>query len=227
MSERIGQFVRRCDTCQRGKATFQPLRTPLGELPRPTSASVGPYNQKVDKNKDVVVVVDLFWRYGWAKAVKNQLTKTVADFLVRDILKWGTPTHILSDNAPNMTSEVMNEVYDLMGIKRLRSSPFFPSGNGAAERLCSTLGTMIRLATQDTQGEWSKLLPQLVDRYNNTRHRAIREKPIVVVFGREPVDRDPLVPVKRREYMGQGDYVKDLQERRKKAEELAKQALVL
>ena len=234
MSERIGQFVRKCDTCQRGKATFQPVRTPLGELPRPTSAFqvlamdiLGPYNQKVDKNKYVVVVVDLFSRYGWAKAVKNQLTKTVAEFLVSDILKWGTPTHILSDNAPNLTSEVMDEVYDLMGIKRLRSSPFFPSGNGAAERLCSTLGTMIRLATQDTQGEWSKLLPQLVDRYNNTRHRAIREKPIVVAFGREPVDRDPLVPVKRREYMGQGDYVKDLQERRKKAEELAKQALAL
>ncbi len=232
MSQDIAQFVKHCDLCQRHKSTYEHIRTPLGSLPRPTSGFevmamdvMGPFNQRADRNRYVIVVVDLFTRFGWAKAMPNQTGKAIAEFLISDVFKFGTPKMMLSDQGKNLNDGVVDELHKMLGVKKLRSSPYFPSGNGAAERLCGTLGTMVRLATAQTQSQWSKLLPQLVNKYNNTRHRAIGEKPIVTAFGREPVEHSPLVPKERKRYTGQGDYIQDLKERRKKAEELAQKAL--
>ncbi len=232
MQEAIARFVRYGDTGQRHKTTYEHLKTPLGSLPRPTTGFevmamdvIGPYNQRADRNRYAIIVVDLFTRYAWARAMPNQTGKNIAEFLHNEVFKFGTPKAILSDQGRNVDEGVVAELTALMGVKKLRSSPYFPSGNGAAERLCGTLGTMVRLAAADTQQAWSKLLPVLVTKYNNTRHRATREKPVVVAFGREPLQRDPLVPTTRKRFTGQGDYIRDLRQRRARAEELAQKAL--
>ncbi len=184
-----------------------------------------PFNQAGEKSKYCIVLVDLLPRYGFALAAKDQVGQTITRFLVDEVFPFSVPEAVLTDNVLNLDAGVLQELYEYAGVKKLPSTAFHPSGNGAVERLCGTLGLMIRMAVQGDGRKWSHYLPQLLARYNNTAHCAVREKPITLAFGLDPVPMASLVPRSYQEYQAQSRYMKDLIARREQAEELAKKPL--
>ena len=55
----------------------------------------------------------------------------------------GCPQSILSDQGPNMLSQIVQKVIDLMNAKRLRTTAYQPSTDGLVERFNRTVQAML------------------------------------------------------------------------------------
>ena len=64
----------------------------------------------------------------------NQTAKTVAKFLWQGyILIFRAPAKLLSDRRTNFESNIIRELYLLMGIQKVRTSPYHAQTNGQVE----------------------------------------------------------------------------------------------
>ena len=66
-----------------------------------------------------------------------------------------------------LTGYVLTEIMELMGIKQLLTSPYYPQGKGIMERSHQTIGNMIRvqLANGDDR-DWVDVLPGVMLLFN-------------------------------------------------------------
>ena len=78
-------------------------------------------------------------------------TKTVA--VLRDLFaQYGIPRMLVSDNGP----QFMSEEFRAFLVKHVRSSPYHPATNGAAEELCrSSRGRTIGASPGSSRHDWS------------------------------------------------------------------------
>lgn len=234
MAADISEWTKTCHTCQVVKSGFSHLRPELGSLPRPQRGQQvialdikGPFSVSRDKKRFVIVGVDLFTKYAYTRAVPNVEGKTVGNFLMDEVFRFGVPETVLTDNAPNLKQSIPGVLYRRMGIKSLNSTPYHPSSNGAVERLIQTLGTMIKCASQDDPNGWSEWIPRLTTKYNHTVHKSTGFSPFVLHFAYEPRDATILdLPTSDQENVGeQARWLKKLQETRERVEEAARKAM--
>ena len=62
-------------------------------------------------------------------------------------------------------STLLAEVYRLLNIQRLRTTPYHPHCNGLVERFIQTLKAMLRKSATKDGKDWDKLLPYLLFAY--------------------------------------------------------------
>ena len=92
----------------------------------------------------------------------------------------------MTDNDLAFTSEVVQELCNLFGVKRVRTSAYHPQSNGAIERQHQTVIKMIRRLSQDEKANWPKHLPELIQAYNGTRSAITGYSPHYLLFGYRP-----------------------------------------
>ena len=78
-----------------------------------------------DKDVNVLVVTDHFTRYAQAFITPSQAAKVVHT-CVTNTLCTGLPEKILSDQGRNLNSNLVKELCELSGIKKLRTTPYRP-----------------------------------------------------------------------------------------------------
>ena len=102
---------------------------------------------ELDQPPDVVnilVFCDHFMKHVMAYVTPNQTVKTVTKFLWQGyILVFGAPTKILSDQEANFASIIIRDLCKLMGIKKVRTSPYHTQTNGQVEQAHQMLMCMI------------------------------------------------------------------------------------
>lgn len=94
-------------------------------------------------NKYALVLVDYATRRPEAFPLPKTDSKTVADQLMILFTRTGVPSEILTDCGENFTSKLLNELYPLLGVKSLTTTPYHPACDVMVERFNSTLKTMI------------------------------------------------------------------------------------
>ena len=57
---------------------------------------------------------------------------------------FGIPQQLVSDNSPQFVSKESKQFMIANGVKRIRSSPYHPASNGAAERMVQTLKLVLK-----------------------------------------------------------------------------------
>ena len=94
--------------------------------------------------KNVLVVVDHFTWYVQAYDTRNQTARTTTRVLYNEYFSvFGFPQRLMSDQGTMFTSKVIEAMCSLLGIKKIRTTPYHPQSNGSAKRVHQTLQRMI------------------------------------------------------------------------------------
>ena len=129
----------------------------------------------------------------WKTAGRLQ-RKTVAKVLVEEfICRYGIPKELHSDQGRNFESKLMSEVCTLLGVKKTRTCPLHPRGDGFIERFNRTLISMVAsiLDPDRHQTDWDERIPYAMLAYRSAVQESTGETPAMMMMGREimlPVD---------------------------------------
>lgn len=191
MKDDVRQYCANCDVCTPRKLS-PPVRAPLGQNPVYESMEricidlTGPLPETENRNKYIMVVTDWFTKWTEAHPIPDQSAATVARTLVNNfIVRFGCPLSILTDRGTCFESSLFQEVCQLLGITKLRTSIMRPQANAVVERFNRTLKTMISCYCSDKQKTWDSYLPQLMMAYRASVHASTGVTPNRMVFGRE------------------------------------------
>ncbi len=137
-------------------------------------------------NQYVVVLMDYFTKWVHAVPIPNQRTETIARALIEHvIITHGVPEALLSDRGTNLLSNLMTELCQLMGMKKLNTTVVHPQTDGLVERFNRTLKSMLRKHSAKYGPEWDQYLPYLLFAYRTKVHESTGESPFFLLFGRD------------------------------------------
>ncbi|XP_048836044.1 uncharacterized protein LOC125711303 [Brienomyrus brachyistius] len=135
----------------------------------------------------VLVAIDLFSRFAFAVPTRDQTAATAARVIWGEVIqRYGCPERLLSDQGPAFESQLVKELCEVYGCRKVRTTPYHPQGNGACERWNQTLLRLLNTLSVQEQGRWAVHLPELVQAYNCTPHSSTGLSPFWVLFGRQP-----------------------------------------
>ena len=142
--------------------------------------------------KNVLVVVDHFTHYVQAYITKNHTAHTTARVLYNNFFSvFGFPQKLLSDQGTEFTRDVIAAMCKLLGIEKIRTTPYHLQTNGSAERVHHTLQRMIGKLDPEKRRKWPEYVGSVLIAYNTTRSQVTGYSPYFLMFGRRlrlPVD---------------------------------------
>ena len=92
----------------------------------------------------------------------------------------------MSDQASEFTGQVILELCDLLGVTKIRTSPYHLQTNGAIERVHQTLRKMIAKMEPEKRAKWPLHLGPILIAYNVTRSLVTGYSPYFLMFRHRP-----------------------------------------
>ena len=136
---------------------------------------------------NLLVFCNHFMKHIMAYVTLSQTAKTVSKFLWQGYVSiFGMLAKILSDQGANFESNIIRELCELMGIPKVRTSPYHAQTNGQVEGAHQTLMHKIGKSSKDWKADWPKHLSKLVHAYNSTRLAITGYSPHYLMFGSQP-----------------------------------------
>jgi transposase InsO family protein len=199
MDRDIREYSVTCLECQASK-TGSVTRAGLLEPIRVTTPFekvgmdfVGPLPSTSKGNKYLLVFIDYMTRWPEAFAVPDRKASTVARIIVDELIpRFGPMKELLSDQAQEFKSELMEEVCRLMRIKKIFTSTYHPQTDGLCENFNKTLIHMLRHYVNEHQTDWDEFLPMVLFAYRTSIHHSTKESPFFLMYGRESLLPDEI-----------------------------------
>ena len=126
MKQDLEKYIRQCETCQKNKITQNKTKMPMKITTTPEVVwekcaldIVGPLSQTLEGNKCVLTFQDELSKFTLAIPIKQQDAVTIAKAFV-DVLKFGIPQMILTDQGSDFMSEVFTNICKRWKINTLR-----------------------------------------------------------------------------------------------------------
>ena len=201
LSSDVRKFCATCPQCQLVARKLRSHRVPLrpvevvtepfkkiaidivGELPRSTSGY-----------KYILTIMDYATRYPEAIPLRTTSLKAIADALIQYFSKVGIPDEIVSDQGSNFITKLMAQLYEQLGITKIKTSIYHPQANGLVERFNGTLKTMLKEFLGEHVQAWDRCLPYLLFAYRVVPCESTGYFPFELLYGRTL--RGPLAIVK-------------------------------
>ncbi|KAF4517515.1 hypothetical protein B566_EDAN006516, partial [Ephemera danica] len=152
-----------------------------------SSDIMGPLPLTSNGNKYILFISDEFTKFVEVYALPDIKTETIANALLDFICIYGAPLRLLTDRGANYTSKIFQQLCEKLGISRILSLPFAPTGNGSQERSHQTFA-------------------QIMSQYVNPR-----QPPYMLQFGRDiQLPYDVLkTPYRPSMYLDDTDYLSE------------------
>ena len=188
----IIEYIRECDVCLRTKDEMPSKHTMPVHIQASKPLEIVALDfctvEKSSTGKEhILVASDIFTKYIWAFPTKDQKATTVARLLVDEIFyKFGIPERIHSDQGRNFESKIVREICKRFDVRKSRTSPYHPEGNGQVERMNRTIYGLLRALEEEKRNKWHLYLQSLVFIYNCTPHSVTQFSPYFLFFGRDP-----------------------------------------
>lgn len=173
----IKTFVSKCEICQKTKVTVNtkvPMQiSSLGEIlfDHTYMDFVGPISPpSAEGHKYIFTATCDLTKYMIAVPTKDCSAITTADCLLENILlKYNFPSRLISDNASNFSSKIIQEITKALQIKKIFTTPYHPQSN-IVERGHRTLNSYLRAFSSKNRDNWHILLRFAMFAYNNSIH---------------------------------------------------------
>lgn len=239
MKGEVDLHLKQCDVCAADKKPNKLPRAPMGTIVTGAPLDViatdymGPFPVTEQGNRYVLVLTDHFSKYVEVLAVPDQTAETCASKILNEfICRWGCPLSIHSDQGRNYESRVFKELCRMLEIRKTRTSPRNPRGNGQTERFNRTLIRMIKAYLCDEQDQWDRNLGCLAGAYRATPNESTGLTPNLLTMGREVRLPSELVfgsstVLDGQEVTSYGDYVNVLRSRLQRAHQVAREHLAI
>ena len=145
---------------------------------------------------NVLVVVDHFTRYVQAFVTKNHTARTTARVLYNNYFSvFGFPQRLMSDQGTEFCGKVIVAMCSLLGVEKIRTTPYHLQTNGSAERVHQTLQRMIGKLDPEKRRKWPAHIGSIIIAYNSTRSLVTGYSPYYLMFRcRPPLPIDLLFP---------------------------------
>ena len=189
----VGKYVGQCLTCQQMRDKPGDVRFHLKNIESGYFNELAQYDQlKIcpsdSNNTGILVIVDPFSNV--AEAVpcghNDYDAQTTSRFLLQNwFARHGTPTRMQSDNAPNLTAEVSNEILNASLVMKVTSTAGHPRRQGPVERQNHTLLTLLCVFCSRRMRDWDQHLDEVMGAYNSTRHATTGFSPYMLTRGVE------------------------------------------
>ena len=175
-------FCRSCDVCQKTTAKGSAPRVLLRDIPlidmpfrRGAVDLVGPILPASEKGRRyILTLADYATKYPEAVRLKNIETETVVEAMLDMYNRIGISEEVLSNLSTQFVSKCMEEVSRSLSIKRLRTTPYHPIGNGLVKRFNGTLKKMLRRLCNEQPRLWHRLVNPLLFAYRYI-HRILQD----------------------------------------------------
>ena len=89
----------------------------------------------------------------------------------------------MSDQVAEFTRQVISELCDLLGITKIRTSPYHPQTNSTVERVQQTLRRMIAKMDPEKRAKWPSHLGPILIAYNTMQLLITGYLPYFLMFG--------------------------------------------
>uniref|UniRef100_A0A3Q1F2Z4 Gypsy retrotransposon integrase-like protein 1 n=2 Tax=Acanthochromis polyacanthus TaxID=80966 RepID=A0A3Q1F2Z4_9TELE len=192
------QFCKSCPQCQLTAPGNKSDRAQLINMPvidtpfsRIAMDIVGPLERSSAGHRYILVVCDYATRYPEAFPLRKVKARQIANCLIQMFSRVGIPKEIITDQGSNFTSNLLREVYKLLGIRGVKTSPYHPQTDGLVERFNKTLKSMLRKFVEDSGADWDQWLPFLLFAYREVPQASTGFSPFQLLYGhavRGPLD---------------------------------------
>ena len=193
MKKHVGDFVRRCLTCQQVKAEhqrptelLQPLEVAKWKWEHITIDFVIHFPRTLRTHVAMWVIVDRLTKLAHFLAMR--MTFTLEEFCrlyIREIVRLqGVLVSIVSDRDPRFTDHFWKSFQRAMGTRLMMSTTFHPQMDDLLERTIQVLEDMLRACVLDLKGSWEKHLPLVEFTYNNSYQASIHMAPYEALYER-------------------------------------------
>ena len=185
----VAQFCKSCPRCQITSAKMPsraPLQLPIIGTPfeRLGMDIVGPVERSKTGNRYMLVITDYATKYPEVFPFISIKAKSVAFCLVQFFSRIVFPLEILTDHRTNFMSTLLKQVYKLLGIRSLRTTPYHPQ-TGLTERFNQTLEQMLRKFVNGSDTDWDQWLPCLLFDFREIPQTSTGFSPFEFMYGHE------------------------------------------
>lgn len=152
----------------------------LDDLFQADLVEMRPY-YKVNKGyRYILTVIDVFSKYLWAQPVKTKTGPDITHSMKRILMQDNRiPRNLQTDLGKEFYNKYFQNLMKKFNINHY--STFSTKKASVVERVNRTLKSMMwkEFSLQGTY-KWLDILPKLIEKYNTTKHRTIKMKPIDV-----------------------------------------------
>ena len=142
-------------------------------------ASLVYYADDNDGYKYLLVVIDIFSRYGWVEPLKDKTANEIVKAFDKILKEGRIPKRLRTDAAKDFTSERFQNYVESKNITHFVTHS--EKQANYVERFIKTLKSRIfRYMVEKNTARYIDVLPKIVDSYNRTWHSGIRSEPINV-----------------------------------------------
>ena len=185
----VKQYCDNCELCIKAKGN--PKKVPLAKFPIPLkpfqcigSDILGPLRVTEQGNQYVLTIRDYTTRYTLLYPLVRKDTDSIIKALKLTFANYGSSNVLITDNAPEYTSEKLIKFLNNYNTKKVEIAPYHPSSAGLSERINREVNKLLRIYLDEyARDDWDSLLPVIQLTINNTYNHSIRESPFFALFG--------------------------------------------
>jgi Reverse transcriptase (RNA-dependent DNA polymerase)/RNase H-like domain found in reverse transcriptase/Integrase zinc binding domain/Integrase core domain len=211
MDSDISDHLATCHKCQLRKPAKPNPAAPLMSLPQCTEPNqrvhadlFGPLKTSNSGKKYILCITDAFTKYAELVALPDKEANTVSHAIFhRWICRHGSPLELVTDGGQEFVAKIATNLYSLMGIDHLTTSPRHPQCNSQAEVVNKTIAKYLASFVDSTTLDWELYLAPLMFSYNTSFHQSTRNTPYFLTFGIEPRAPHFPQPEQRRTFYGE------------------------